>query len=85
MSRPLHFSAFVMNTTPHIIQGLWRTPEARQTDHRTGPRGAGLRGARARSRPFRRAYGRCAGSCPRLHQVAPRSDERRSDTDPRTG
>jgi long-chain alkane monooxygenase len=30
--RPLHFSAFVMNTTSHILQGTWRRPEARQTD-----------------------------------------------------
>jgi FMN-dependent oxidoreductase (nitrilotriacetate monooxygenase family) len=30
--RPLHFSAFVMNTTGHIIQGTWRRPSARQTD-----------------------------------------------------
>jgi len=30
--RPLHFSAFVMNTTGHIIQGTWRRPTARQTD-----------------------------------------------------
>ena len=30
MSRPLHFSAFVMNTTPHIIQGLWRRRRGRQ-------------------------------------------------------
>lgn len=28
----LHFSAFVMNTTSHILQGLWRQPGARQTD-----------------------------------------------------
>lgn len=32
MPKPLHFSAFVMNTTSHIIQGLWRTPEARQNE-----------------------------------------------------
>lgn len=33
MSRkPLHFSAFVMNTTSHIIQGTWRRPSARQSD-----------------------------------------------------
>ena len=31
-SRPLHFAAFVMNTTGHIIQGTWRRPTARQTD-----------------------------------------------------
>ncbi|GGK04472.1 monooxygenase [Pilimelia anulata] len=30
--RPLHFAAFVMNTTGHIIQGTWRRPTARQTD-----------------------------------------------------
>jgi FMN-dependent oxidoreductase (nitrilotriacetate monooxygenase family) len=30
--RPLHFAAFVMNTTGHIIQGTWRRPGARQTD-----------------------------------------------------
>lgn len=29
---PLHFAAFVMNTTGHIIQGTWRRPSARQTD-----------------------------------------------------
>ena len=29
---PLHFAAFVMNTTGHIIQGTWRRPTARQTD-----------------------------------------------------
>jgi FMN-dependent oxidoreductase (nitrilotriacetate monooxygenase family) len=29
---PLHFTAFVMNTTSHIIQGTWRRPSARQTD-----------------------------------------------------
>ena len=28
----LHFAAFVMNTTSHIIQGTWRRPTARQTD-----------------------------------------------------
>ncbi|WP_020498704.1 LLM class flavin-dependent oxidoreductase [Sciscionella marina] len=27
---PLRFSAFVMNTTSHIVHGLWRHPEARQ-------------------------------------------------------
>ncbi|GAC69167.1 LLM class flavin-dependent oxidoreductase [Gordonia soli] len=27
---PLHFSAFVMNTTSHILQGLWRTDESEQ-------------------------------------------------------
>jgi FMN-dependent oxidoreductase (nitrilotriacetate monooxygenase family) len=31
-ARPLHFAAFVMNTTGHIIQGTWRRPGARQTD-----------------------------------------------------
>ena len=31
-ARPLHFAAFVMNTTGHIIQGTWRRPSARQTD-----------------------------------------------------
>jgi long-chain alkane monooxygenase len=30
--RPLHFAAFVMNTTGHIVQGTWRRPSARQTD-----------------------------------------------------
>ncbi|MFT4087369.1 MAG: LLM class flavin-dependent oxidoreductase [Gordonia sp. (in: high G+C Gram-positive bacteria)] len=30
--RPLHFAAFVMNTTSHIVQGTWRRPTARQTD-----------------------------------------------------
>lgn len=30
--RPLLFSAFVMNTTSHIVQGTWRLPEAQQTD-----------------------------------------------------
>jgi FMN-dependent oxidoreductase (nitrilotriacetate monooxygenase family) len=29
---PLRFSAFVMNTTSHILQGLWRQPDAGQTD-----------------------------------------------------
>jgi alkanesulfonate monooxygenase SsuD/methylene tetrahydromethanopterin reductase-like flavin-dependent oxidoreductase (luciferase family) len=33
MSTPhLHFSAFVMNTTSHILQGLWRQPDAGQTE-----------------------------------------------------
>ncbi len=32
MSKPLQFSAFVMNTTSHIQHGAWRLPEARQTD-----------------------------------------------------
>ncbi|NCT91760.1 LLM class flavin-dependent oxidoreductase [Cellulomonas sp. APG4] len=30
---PLLFSAFVMNTTSHIVQGTWRLPDAAQTDH----------------------------------------------------
>jgi FMN-dependent oxidoreductase (nitrilotriacetate monooxygenase family) len=30
--RPLHFSAFVMNTNSHIQHGLWRHPDARQSD-----------------------------------------------------
>ncbi|MFW0793269.1 LLM class flavin-dependent oxidoreductase [Gordonia sp. CPCC 205515] len=30
--RPLHFSAFVMNTTSHIVQGTWRRPSARQAN-----------------------------------------------------
>ncbi len=30
MSRPLHYSAFVMNTASHIIHGLWRDPEGEQ-------------------------------------------------------
>ncbi|MCV7424076.1 LLM class flavin-dependent oxidoreductase [Mycobacterium yunnanensis] len=29
---PLHFSAFVMNTTSHILQGTWRQPDAGQTN-----------------------------------------------------
>ena len=28
--RPLHFSAFVMNTASHIIHGLWRDPDGEQ-------------------------------------------------------
>jgi long-chain alkane monooxygenase len=32
VTRPLHFAAFVMNTTGHIIQGTWRRPGARQAD-----------------------------------------------------
>lgn len=32
MPRPLRLSAFVMNTTSHIIHGAWRRPEARQTE-----------------------------------------------------
>ncbi|GAA5064239.1 LLM class flavin-dependent oxidoreductase [Nocardia callitridis] len=31
MSAPLRFSAFVMNTTSHILHGAWRLPEAQQT------------------------------------------------------
>ncbi|HWH92854.1 MAG TPA: NtaA/DmoA family FMN-dependent monooxygenase [Baekduia sp.] len=30
MSRPLHFSAFVMNTASHITHGLWRDPDGEQ-------------------------------------------------------
>lgn len=32
MTRPLHFSAFVMNTNSHIQHGLWRHPKAQQAD-----------------------------------------------------
>lgn len=32
MTRPLSFSAFVMNTASHILHGLWRHPEGRQID-----------------------------------------------------
>lgn len=32
MSTPLKFSAFVMNTTSHILHGAWRDPNAGQTD-----------------------------------------------------
>ncbi|OZC68667.1 LLM class flavin-dependent oxidoreductase [Rhodococcus sp. 15-725-2-2b] len=32
MTRPLRFSAFVMNTTSHIVHGAWRKPEAEQSD-----------------------------------------------------
>ncbi|MFT4042577.1 MAG: LLM class flavin-dependent oxidoreductase [Gordonia sp. (in: high G+C Gram-positive bacteria)] len=32
MPAPLRFSAFVMNTTSHILHGAWRAPDARQTD-----------------------------------------------------
>lgn len=32
MTRPLHFSAFVMNTNSHIQHGLWRHPLAQQAD-----------------------------------------------------
>ncbi|OBF52112.1 oxidoreductase [Mycolicibacterium monacense] len=28
MSKPLYFSAFVMNTASHVLHGLWRAPEA---------------------------------------------------------
>jgi FMN-dependent oxidoreductase (nitrilotriacetate monooxygenase family) len=30
MTRPLHFSAFVMNTPSHIVHGLWRDPAGEQ-------------------------------------------------------
>ncbi|MGC4960846.1 LLM class flavin-dependent oxidoreductase [Gordonia sp. DT101] len=30
--KPLRFSAFVMNTTSHILHGAWRVPGAQQTD-----------------------------------------------------
>ncbi len=30
MTRPLLFSAFVMNTSSHILHGLWRRPDAEQ-------------------------------------------------------
>ncbi|MGO9971524.1 MAG: LLM class flavin-dependent oxidoreductase [Solirubrobacteraceae bacterium] len=30
MTRPLHYSAFVMNTPSHIIHGLWRDPHGEQ-------------------------------------------------------
>lgn len=30
--RPLHFAAFVMNTTSHIVQGTWRRPSSRSVD-----------------------------------------------------
>lgn len=30
--KPLRFSAFVMNTTSHILHGAWRVPDARQID-----------------------------------------------------
>lgn len=30
--RPLHFNAFVMNTTSHIHHGQWRRPDAGQTE-----------------------------------------------------
>ncbi len=32
MTRPLMFSAFVMDTASHILQGLWRQPGARQVE-----------------------------------------------------
>jgi hypothetical protein len=32
MSTPLLFSAFVMNTSSHILHGVWRRPDARQTE-----------------------------------------------------
>lgn len=32
MSTPLFFSAFVMNTSFHILHGVWRQPEARQIE-----------------------------------------------------
>ena len=32
MTKPLHFSAFVMNTNSHIQHGLWRHPLAQQAD-----------------------------------------------------
>ena len=32
MTAPLKFSAFVMNTTSHILHGAWRLPQAQQTD-----------------------------------------------------
>ncbi|MDL9938539.1 LLM class flavin-dependent oxidoreductase [Gordonia sp. ABSL1-1] len=32
MPAPLRFSAFVMNTTSHILHGAWRAPQAHQTD-----------------------------------------------------
>ena len=32
MPRPLLFSAFVMNTTSHILHGVWRRPDARQIE-----------------------------------------------------
>src|SRR5690625_1024296 len=30
--KPLHFNAFVMNTTSHIHHGQWRRPDADQTE-----------------------------------------------------
>ena len=35
MSTPLFFSAFVMNTTSHILHGPWRQPDARQIEFNT--------------------------------------------------
>jgi FMN-dependent oxidoreductase (nitrilotriacetate monooxygenase family) len=32
VATPLHFAAFVMNTTSHIQHGLWRHPAAQQAD-----------------------------------------------------
>lgn len=32
MTKPLSFSAFVMNTASHILHGLWRHPEGKQID-----------------------------------------------------
>ena len=32
MPKPLHFNAFVMNTTSHIHHGQWRRPDAGQTE-----------------------------------------------------
>ncbi|MGO1727799.1 MAG: LLM class flavin-dependent oxidoreductase, partial [Glutamicibacter ardleyensis] len=32
MGKPLHFNAFVMNTTSHIQHGQWRRPDAGQTE-----------------------------------------------------
>ena len=32
MSTPLFFSAFVMNTTSHILHGVWRQADARQIE-----------------------------------------------------
>jgi FMN-dependent oxidoreductase (nitrilotriacetate monooxygenase family) len=32
VATPLHFAAFVMNTTSHIQHGLWRHPNAQQAD-----------------------------------------------------
>ncbi|WP_404287185.1 LLM class flavin-dependent oxidoreductase [Glutamicibacter arilaitensis] len=32
MGKPLHFNAFVMNTTSHIHHGQWRRPDAQQTE-----------------------------------------------------